>query len=43
MYIAIINSLDCHFESIAFLLEKYKNTNIDVYLKSHSDKYKWID
>lgn len=43
MKIAIVESISHHIECIAFILEIFKDKNIDIYLTNKSDKYNWID
>ena len=43
MKIAIIGSFDFHLGCIGFILEIFKNSTIDIYLKKGSDKYNHLE
>ena len=41
--IAILSGLASHLECIPFILEVFKDYQVDIFLSSKSDKYGWID
>ena len=43
MKIAIIGSFDYHLECIPFILEAYKQDQVNIIINKNSDKYNWIN
>lgn len=42
MKIAIIGSFNFHLECNGFILEHFKNDDVNIYIKKKSDKYQWL-